>query len=42
MEKERTDLQNELANLHGLFSGKRRKEIEARLTEIKRFFEISK
>lgn len=34
MESERTALQNELANLKGLFSGKRRKEIEARLAAI--------
>ncbi len=31
---EKTSLQTELANLKGLFSGKRRKEIEARLAEI--------
>ena len=34
LEAERTALQNELANLKGLFSGKRRKEIEARLAAI--------
>ena len=34
LEAERTDLQTELANLKGLFTGKRRKEIEARLAEI--------
>ena len=32
--QERAALQAELANLKGLFSGKRRKELEARLTEI--------
>jgi alpha-tubulin suppressor-like RCC1 family protein len=31
---EKSTLQTELANLKGIFSGKRRKEIEARLTEI--------
>ena len=31
---EQTQLQTELANLHGLFTGKRRREIEARLAEI--------
>lgn len=34
LEAERTALQSELANLKGLFSGKRRKEIEARLAAI--------
>lgn len=34
LESERTALQTELANLKGLFTGKRRKEIEARLAEI--------
>ena len=34
--KERDDLQSELASLHGLFTGKRRKEIESRLAEIER------
>ena len=34
LEAEHTDLQTELANLKGLFTGKRRKEIEARLAEI--------
>ena len=34
LEAERTALQNELANLKGLFSGKRRKEIKARLAAI--------
>ena len=34
LEAERTALQNELANLKGLFSGKRRKEIETRLAAI--------
>ena len=34
LEAGRTVLQNELANLKGLFSGKRRKEIEARLAAI--------
>lgn len=32
--KERENLQYELSNLHGLFTGKRRREIEARLAEI--------
>ena len=36
LEKEKANLQTELANLKGLFSGKRRKEIEARLVEIER------
>lgn len=31
---EKSNLQTELANLKGLFTGKRRKEIEARLYEI--------
>ena len=31
---EKANLQTELANLKGLFSGKRRKEIEARLAQI--------
>ena len=35
-----TALENELANLKGLFSGKRRKEIESRLAQIAE--EISK
>ena len=34
LEKERNALQTELANLKGFFTGKRRKEIEARLAEI--------
>lgn len=34
LEKDRTALQSELANLKGLFTGKRRREIEARLAEI--------
>lgn len=34
LEKERISLENELSNLRGLFTGKRRKEIEARLLEI--------
>ena len=34
LEAERTAPQNELANLKGLFSGKRRKEIKARLAAI--------
>lgn len=34
LSKERTALQTELPNLRGLFSGKRRREIEARLAEI--------
>ena len=33
-EKQKADLQTELANLKGLFTGKRRREIEARLAEI--------
>ncbi len=32
--RERTSLQTELSNLKGLFTGKRRKESEARLGEI--------
>jgi hypothetical protein len=32
-------LQDELASLKGLFSGKRRKEIEARLVEIEKELE---
>ena len=36
LEAERTALQEELANLKGLFSGRRRREIEARLAEIER------
>ena len=35
LEAEQADLQTELSNLKGLFTGKRRKEIEARLAEIK-------
>lgn len=35
LETEMTMLQNELANLKGLFAGKRRKEIEARLEQIR-------
>ena len=34
LDAERTALQNELASLKGLFSGKRRKEIEVRLAAI--------
>ena len=34
LDKEKTDLQTELASLKGIFSGKRRKQIEARLAEI--------
>ena len=34
LEQEKSALQTELANLKGLFSGKRRKEIETRLAEI--------
>ena len=34
LESERNALQTELAKLKGLFTGKRRKEIEARLAEI--------
>ncbi len=36
---ERISLQNELANLKGLFSGKRRREIERRLAEIEKELE---
>lgn len=36
LNKEKTDLQAELASLKGLFSGKRRKEIESRLAQIER------
>ena len=35
LESEKTTLQAELANLNGLFTGKRRKEIEEKLIEIK-------
>ena len=34
LSKEQATLQIELSNLHGLFTGKRRREIEARLSEI--------
>ena len=34
LEEEQTALNEEYANLKGLFTGKRRKEIEARLIEI--------
>jgi hypothetical protein len=34
LNQEKASLQTELANLRGLFSGKRRKEIEARLSQI--------
>ena len=34
LECERTTLRTELANLKGLFTGKRRREIEARLAEL--------
>ncbi len=34
MKNEKTSLQTELSNLKGMFSGKRRKEIEARLAQI--------
>ena len=34
LETERRMLQTELSNLKGLFSGKRRKQIEARISEI--------
>ena len=34
LEQEKSALQTELANLKGLFTGKRRKEIETRLAEI--------
>lgn len=36
LERERDSLLIELNDLHGLFTGKRRKEIEARLAEIER------
>ena len=36
LETERSALQTELANLKGLFTGKRRKELEARLADIER------
>jgi hypothetical protein len=36
LQSEQRALKTELANLKGLFSGKRRKEIEARLQEIER------
>ena len=31
---EKANAENELANLHGLFTGKRRKELEAQIAEI--------
>ena len=36
---EQNELQTELSQLKGLFSGKRRKEIEARLTELSAAFQ---
>lgn len=39
LESERTKLQTELANLKGLFTGRRRREIEARLAEIEMQFQ---
>lgn len=36
MQQKQKSLQTELADLKGLFSGKRRREIEARLAEIEK------
>lgn len=40
LQSEKQSLQNELANLRGLFSGKRRREIEERLKEIDHYFGV--
>lgn len=36
LQQQRADVQSELANLKGLFTGKRRREIEAQLTQIEK------